>query len=84
MAQYRCAIALVTASGVYTAEGICTGTIGHSPQGTGGFGYDPLFWPDAFPGRTMAEVELGEKNKVSHRANAFAQLPDLLKRAFTA
>lgn len=83
MAQYRCAIALVTGSGVYTAEGICTGTIGHSPRGTGGFGYDPLFWPDAFPGRTMAEVELTEKNKVSHRANAFAQLPALLQRAFT-
>ena len=83
MAQYRCAIALVTDSGVFTAEGICTGTIGDAPRGSGGFGYDPLFWPDAFPGRTMAEVELGEKNTVSHRAAAFAHLPELLERALT-
>ncbi len=84
MAQYRCAIALVTDSGVLTAEGTCTGTIGHTPRGSGGFGYDPLFWPDAFPGRTMAEVELGVKNKVSHRAVAFAHLPELLAAAFKA
>ena len=82
MAQYRCAIALVTNSGIFTAEGTCTGTIGHAPRGSGGFGYDPLFWPDAFPGRTMAEVELAEKNTISHRAVAFAHLPGLLEQAF--
>ncbi len=80
-AQYRCAIALVTNQGVDTAEGICTGLIGHSLQGTGGFGYDPLFWPTDFPDRTMAEVELSEKNRISHRAAAFAHLPKMLSRA---
>jgi len=78
MAQYRCAIGLVTAAGERTADGTCTGTIGTTPRGSGGFGYDPLFWPDAFPGRTMAEVTLEEKNTVSHRAQAFRQLPGLL------
>lgn len=84
MAQYRCAIALVTDSGTFTAEGVCTGTIGHALRGTGGFGYDPLFWPDACPGRTMAEVALAEKNTISHRAAAFAKLPGLLDEAFKA
>ena len=82
-AQYRCAIALVTEQGIDTAEGICTGLIGHALQGTGGFGYDPLFWPTAFPDRTMAEVELSEKNRISHRAAAFAHLPEMLTRALT-
>ena len=79
MAQYRCAIGLVTAAGELTAEGTCTGTIGHTPRGDGGFGYDPYFWPDAFADRTMAEISLSEKNTISHRAQAFLQLPRLVK-----
>ena len=78
MAQYRCAIGLVTDAGELTAEGCCTGTIGHSPRGEGGFGYDPFFWPDAYPGRTMAEISLVEKNQISHRAQAFRNLPSLV------
>ena len=83
-ARYRCAIALVTENGIQTAEGICTGTIGHALQGDGGFGYDPLFWPTDYPGRTMAEISLDEKNRISHRAAAFAHLPAMLECAFTA
>ena len=79
-AQYRCAIALVTDDGIETAEGICTGTIGHVLKGDGGFGYDPLFWPAAYPDRTMAEISLDEKNRISHRAAAFAHLPAMLGR----
>jgi XTP/dITP diphosphohydrolase len=79
MGQYRCAIGLVTEAGERTADGCCTGIIGTSPKGSGGFGYDPLFWPDAFPGRTMAEISLEEKNTISHRAEAFRHLPDLLR-----
>jgi len=78
MAQYRCAMALVTTKGVVTAEGLCEGLIGHTNQGSGGFGYDPLFWPSAYPGRTMAEISMVEKNKISHRAAAFSQLPQML------
>jgi len=78
MGQYRCAIGLVTEVGERTAEGRCAGIIGTTPRGTGGFGYDPLFWPDALPGRTMAEISLEEKNTISHRAEAFRQLPGLV------
>ena len=84
MARYRCAIALITTSGIQTAEGICEGTIGHDLQGNGGFGYDPLFWPNAYPGRTMAEISMDEKNRISHRSRAFAHLPEMLKRALRA
>ena len=84
LAQYHCAIALVTERGVRTAEGICTGTIGTAPVGTGGFGYDPLFWPTDFPGRTMAQITLAEKNTISHRARAFLQLPGLVQSLYSS
>jgi XTP/dITP diphosphohydrolase len=79
VARYRCAIGLVTSAGERVAEGSCVGTIGSAPQGSGGFGYDPFFWPDAFPGRTMAEISLQEKNTISHRAEAFRDLPRLVR-----
>ena len=77
-ARYRCAMALVTARGERTAEGTCWGTIASAPRGAGGFGYDPYFLPDAYPGRTMAEVTAEEKHRVSHRGQAFRALPELL------
>jgi len=80
MGQYRCAIGLVTDQGERFADGTCTGNIGTVPHGSGGFGYDPLFWPDACPGRTMAQITLEEKNQISHRAIAFGQLPQLVKQ----
>ena len=53
------------------AQGKVEGRIGHEPQGEGGFGYDPLFWPDVFGGEcTLAEVPQERKNEVSHRGNA--------------
>ena len=84
MAQYRCAIALVTLAGIQTAEGTCQGTIGHALQGGGGFGYDPLFWPVDYPGRTMAELSMEEKNRISHRSRAFVHLPTMLASALKA
>jgi XTP/dITP diphosphohydrolase len=84
MAQYKCAIGLVTELGERSAEGVCTGTIGTTHQGAGGFGYDPLFWPTDTPGRTMAEISLAEKNRISHRAQAFAQLPGLVASLYSS
>ena len=55
---------------VIRAEGECTGTIGFEPKGENGFGYDPLFITDDYPGRTMAELTPEEKNAVSHRGRA--------------
>jgi XTP/dITP diphosphohydrolase len=53
--------------------GACEGQILQQPRGGGGFGYDPLFFIPAL-GRTMAELDLAEKNRLSHRAAAFRAL----------
>lgn len=54
------------------SEGFIYGKIGHTEKGEYGFGYDPLFIIDGY-GRTMAEIDLKEKNKISHRANALKE-----------
>ena len=77
-ARFICAIALVTARGEATARGEVLGSIGTTPSGSGGFGYDPLFWPEDVPGRSMAQLSPEEKNAISHRGRAFRQLPGLL------
>jgi len=56
------------------AQGDCEGTIGYEPRGTGGFGYDPLFFPRDTPGKTMAELTPFEKNTISHRFHALQGL----------
>jgi XTP/dITP diphosphohydrolase len=70
-ARFRSTIVLVDEDGsVVTASGACEGRIGFEPRGNGGFGYDPLFLPDATPGRTMAELTLAQKHAISHRGAA--------------
>lgn len=69
-ARFRCVIALATADGrVATVEGVCEGRIALHPAGTGGFGYDPVFY---LPGQncTMAQLPKGVKSSISHRAHA--------------
>ena len=53
-------------------HGRCEGTLATEPRGTGGFGYDPAFVPDDYPGdsRTMAELTPREKDAISHRGRA--------------
>ena len=63
-----------------TARGTVEGRIGHAPQGEGGFGYDPLFWPDVFNGDcTLAEVPQARKSSISHRGNALRLLREKLQ-----
>lgn len=69
-ARFRCAIALCTPGREpVIVEGVCEGQIAFAPAGTGGFGYDPLFYMPEF-GCTMAELDEAIKNQVSHRARA--------------
>ena len=70
---YVCAMAYVEPGGAEAVvEGRCEGRLTHEPRGTGGFGYDPAFVPDDYPGdeRTMAELEPEEKDNISHRGRA--------------
>ena len=59
-------------------EGSVDGVITSDARGDGGFGYDPIFAPDGFDGRTFAEMTSGEKHAVSHRGRAFRALADRL------
>jgi len=81
-ARFRCALALVdpfTGGGEpRTVEGTCEGTITRTPRGSGGFGYDPLFVV-AGTDKTMAELDVDEKNRVSHRSRALSSLLPILE-----
>lgn len=78
-ARYRCVAAFVdpARSLELTRAGSCEGEILSAPRGTGGFGYDPYFFLPAL-GRTMAEIDLDTKNRLSHRAAAFRALAQAL------
>lgn len=79
-ARFRTVICLRTEDGLYCVEGTLQGTIGTEKRGTHGFGYDPIFvLPD---GRTLAELELPEKNRISHRAQALDEMAKLMTFLF--
>ncbi len=73
-ARYRCLAAMATPSGdLFSAEGMCEGTLIATPRGSGGFGYDPIFVPEGRD-RTMAELAPEEKDRISHRGRALRAL----------
>ena len=78
-AAYECAIAVkFPGEAPLVAEGRCEGTILTERRGTGGFGYDPLFWYEPLK-KTFAEITDREKNEVSHRAKACGEMVRLLR-----
>ena len=82
-ARFRTVVALVSSKGdIHFVGGECIGTIAESERGDSGFGYDALFIPTDGDGRTFAEMTGAEKDAVSHRGRALAQVPELLARIF--
>lgn len=78
-ARFRCVIALARPRGtVELFSGQCDGLIVNRPQGTIGFGYDPIFKIPEL-GKTMAELQLDEKNRVSHRGRAVQSMVATLR-----
>ncbi|RSK35340.1 RdgB/HAM1 family non-canonical purine NTP pyrophosphatase [Hymenobacter metallilatus] len=78
-AQFRTVIALVLPGGeVHEFAGAVQGRITEHPQGSDGFGYDPVFQPTEGDGRTFAEMTIDEKNAISHRSRAVAGLVGFL------
>lgn len=78
-ARFRAAIA-IAGPGITTrvVEGVCEGIVTDSPRGSGGFGYDPLFFvPES--GKTFAEMPQAEKNRISHRARAMSAALEVLR-----
>ncbi len=79
-ARFRCIIALATPGGaVEYCSGECRGTITFEPRGEQNFGYDPIFYLPEL-GKTMAELTLEEKNRISHRGQAARKVYKLLQK----
>jgi XTP/dITP diphosphohydrolase len=72
-ASFETAVAYADGEGIQAFRGRLEGIITHSPRGREGFGYDPIFEVD---GRTLAELSLEEKSRISHRARALSAFGD--------
>jgi XTP/dITP diphosphohydrolase len=79
-AQFVCAVAIARRDGSIAAlvEGTCPGEILHEPLGTGGFGYDPIFYVPQQQ-QTFAQMQPEVKQKLSHRGRAFEKLLSKLR-----
>lgn len=77
-ARFRTVLAFADADGVRFFDGVCNGLIATEEEGTGGFGYDPLFRPLDGDGRTFAHMDTAEKNRISHRGRALDAFADWL------
>lgn len=74
-ARFVSVVALCGPGGVERiVRGTCEGRIAFEPRGNGGFGYDPIFIPDGFKGKHLAELGDAVKNTISHRARALAAM----------
>jgi XTP/dITP diphosphohydrolase len=81
-AHYRCVMVFVRRADdpePLVAEGVWRGEIAGAPRGGGGFGYDPLFLLPS--GKTAAELDPAEKNRISHRGIALQKLLGLLRES---
>jgi XTP/dITP diphosphohydrolase len=77
-ARFKCVLAMVSTDGrEAVAEGSCRGRIGFREMGRRGFGYDPIFILPQY-GKTMAQLTLEEKNRVSHRGKALRKLKKII------
>jgi len=81
-AHFHATIAIITPDGgIHLVEGNCHGEIIPEERGTGGFGYDPIFLIPEL-NKTMAELDMDEKNRLSHRAKAVMNAIPVLKRLY--
>jgi XTP/dITP diphosphohydrolase len=82
-ARFHATIAIALPNGeTYLAEGYCEGEIIPEERGSGGFGYDPIFLLSEL-GKTMAELSMEEKNRLSHRARAVMNAKAILEMLFS-
>lgn len=78
-ARFRTVVTLLLDGELYQFEGVCEGEITREPAGAGGFGYDPIFKPAGYD-VTFAELDLAEKNRISHRGLAVQKLVEFLRK----
>jgi len=77
-ARFRCVVTLMLNGEPHYFDGACEGKIAYDRSGNGGFGYDPVFIPDAYPDRSMADLTEEEKNAISHRGQALRKMAEWL------
>lgn len=78
-ARFRCVATLMLGGEPHFFEGAVEGRIARQRSGNGGFGYDPVFIPDAYPDRTIAEIPEDAKNAISHRGVALRRMAAWLR-----
>lgn len=78
-AKFVCSAVSYDGKDLLKASGEIVGQVIHEPRGANGFGYDPIFVPDGYK-KTTAELDLDEKNKISHRAKAFNSLIKMIEK----
>jgi len=81
-AKFRTSIAFVGENVELVAEGFVEGLITQKPKGVGGFGYDPVFYISE-KNKTYSEMEMIEKNQISHRSKAIQNMVKLLQSRFS-
>ena len=78
-AKFRCVVTLFGDNMHYVTEGVLEGSIIEYECGTNGFGYDPIFKPIGFD-ITLAELNLDDKNRISHRGQAVREMSKIIKQ----
>lgn len=77
-ARFRSVITLIENGEKHYFEGVLNGKIARVKSGSGGFGYDPVFIADEFPGQTLADISEEQKNSISHRGKALRAMSEYL------
>lgn len=78
-ARFKSVITLIVNGEIKMFEGALEGEISREKSGSGGFGYDPIFIADEYPGKTLADITEEEKNAISHRGKALRAMAEWLK-----
>lgn len=78
-ARFKSVITLIVNGEIKMFEGALEGEISREKSGNGGFGYDPIFIADEYPGKTLADITEEEKNAISHRGKALRAMAQWLK-----
>ena len=77
-ARFKSVVTLIINGEKHFFEGTLEGVIAREKSGNGGFGYDPIFIADEFPGMTLADISEEEKNAISHRGKALRAMAQWL------
>lgn len=82
-ARFKSVVTLIINGEKHIFEGTLEGQIAHARSGKGGFGYDPIFIPDEYPGLTLADITEEQKNEISHRGKALRAMAEWLSANIT-